>query len=116
MKGLAPRQVRRYVNRLYRTPTASQVDWPWLTPPLVFEQAQNRIGLQWADIAAMALHQAIVPKQHPPHRVESAYMEALAGAVWGKRELEAYAFKSMIDGWHATQGWWPAFTVRVPVQ
>ncbi|WP_419946421.1 hypothetical protein [Candidatus Poriferisodalis sp.] len=41
---------------------------------------------------------------------------ALAPAVWGKRDLESYAVKSMVEGWHQSQTWWPAFTARVPVQ
>lgn len=116
VRGLAPGQIRTYVNRLYRNPSLSGVEWPWLTPPLSFVPAQQRVGLQWADIAAMALHQAIVPKPSPPRRVEAAYMNALAPAVWGKRELESYAVKSMIEGWHQSQDWWSTFAARVPVQ
>ena len=116
VRGLPPIEIRKYVNRLYRTPSLSSVEWPWLTPPLNFLPAQKRIGLQWADIAAMALHQAIVPKPHPPRRVEPAYISALAPAVWGKRDLESYAVKSMVDGWHQGQAWWLPFAARVPLQ
>ena len=116
VRGLPPKQIRKYVNGLYRSPSLSSVAWPWLTPPLSFVPAEQRIGLQWADIAAMALHQAVVPKPQPPRRVEPAYINALAPAVWGKRELESYGFKAMVEGWHAGQPWWPAFAARVPVQ
>ena len=116
VRGLPSRQIREYVNRLYRSPSSSSVEWPWLAPPLRFVPAEQRVGLQWADIAAMAMYQAIVPKPNPPRRVEPAYMNALAPAVWGKRDLESYAVKSMIDGWHTSQTWWPEFAARVPVQ
>ena len=46
VKGLPPRQIREYVNLLYRTPSLSSVEWPWLTPPLNFLPAQERVGLQ----------------------------------------------------------------------
>ncbi len=116
VRGLPPAKIRDYVNLLYRNPSLSSIEWPWLKPPLSFSPAQQRVGLQWADISAMALHQAVVPKTHPPHRVEPAYINALAPAVWGKRDLESYAVKSMVEGWHQSQTWWPAFTARVPVQ
>ena len=116
VRGLPPTEIRGYVNRLFRNPSLSSVEWPWLEPPLGFVPAAQRIGLQWADIAAMALHQAVVPKSQPPRRVEPAYLNALAPAVWGKRELESYAVKSMVDGWHQSQSWWPSFADRVPVQ
>ena len=116
VRGLPPIEIRRYVNRLYRQPSLSRVEWPWLTPPLHFVPARQRVGLQWADIAAMALHQAVVPKTHPPYRVEPAYMNAVAPAVWGKRDLESYAVRSMVDGWHQGEPWWPLFAARVPVQ
>ena len=75
----------------------SSVAWPWLKPPLSLMPAQQRIGQQWADTAAMALHQAMVPRPSP-RRVERAYMDALIPAVWGKRDLESHGVKAMVEG------------------
>ena len=71
--------------------------------PVEVDQAKNRVGMQWADIAGRAMLKATTPGSSPPHRIEPAYLEALAPVIWRRRRLEAYGIKSVESGWHLTQ-------------
>ena len=90
------------------------IDWQWLVTPVGVDQANNRIGMQWADIAGRAIWKATTPGVHPPHRIESAYLETMAPAIWGRHPIESYGIKSIQPEWHNSQPWWNRVTARMP--
>lgn len=100
------------ISRLRRTETT--IAWQWLRLPVKVEQANNRVGMQWADIAGRAMLKATTLGAHPPRRTEPAYLEALAPVIWGRRRVESYGIKSVERGWHSTQPWWDRVTAAIP--
>ena len=108
-----PRQrLDDYISRLQRINTA--IEWPWLKLPAEVDQAKNRVGMQWADIAGRAMLKATTPGASPPHRVEPVYLEILAPVIWRRRSIETYGIKSLMPNWHLTQPWWNRVTDAVP--
>lgn len=93
---------------------AGDIDWQWLITPVGVDQANNRIGMQWADIAGRAIWKATTPGPLPPHRVEPVYLETMAPVIWGQRPVESYGIKSIQSGWHNSQPWWNRVTARIP--
>lgn len=102
----------QYISRLQTE--IGDIDWQWLITPLGVDQANNRIGMQWADIAGRAIWKATTPGTHPPHRIEPVYLETMAPAIWGRRPVESYGVKSIQPGWHNSQTWWTQVTERIP--
>ena len=106
------RSLDDYISKLRLRDTA--IEWPWLHLPVEVDQARNRVGMQWADIAGRAMLKATTPGASPPHRIEPAYLEALAPVIWRRRRMETYGIKSVESGWHLTQPWWDRVTDAVP--
>ena len=106
------RMLDDYISKLRLSDTA--IEWPWLQLPVEVDQAKNRVGMQWADIAGRAMLKATTPGSSPPHRIEPAYLEALAPVIWRRRRIEAYGIKSVESGWHLAQPWWDRVTASVP--
>ena len=102
----------QYISRLQSE--GGDIDWQWLVTPVGVDQANNRIGMQWADIAGRAILKATTPGTHPPHRIEPVYLEALAPAIWGRRDIESYGIKSINSDWHKSQPWWSRVTALIP--
>lgn len=106
------RRLDDYISTLQHMDTA--IEWPWLRLPVEVEQAKNRVGMQWADIAGRAMLKATTPGARPPHRIEPVYLETLAPVIWRRRRIETYGIKSVQSGWHLTQTWWARVTDAVP--
>lgn len=101
-----------YISRLRLMETA--IEWPRLKLPVEVDQARNRVGMQWADIAGRAMLKATTPGSSPPHRIEPVYLETLAPVIWRHRRIETYGIKSIQSDWHLTQPWWSKVTDAVP--
>ena len=106
------RRLDDYISTLQRKDTT--IDWPWLKLPVEVDQAKNRVGMQWADIAGRAMLKATTPGTSPPHRIEPVYLETLAPVIWRRRRIEKYGIKSVQSDWHLTQPWWDRVTGAVP--
>lgn len=78
------------------------------------DQARNRVGMQWADVAGRAVLKATTRGASPPHRTEPVYLETLAPVIWRRRPVETYGIKSVMPDWHLTQPWWNKVTDAVP--
>ncbi len=96
-------------------PIDTSIQWSWLKLPVEVDQAKNRVGMQWADIAGRAMLKATTPAANPPHRIEPVYLETLAPVIWRRRGIETYGIKSVMPGWHRTQPWWDRITSAVPL-
>ena len=90
------------------------IEWPRLKLPAEVDQAKNRVGMQWADIAGRAMLKATTPGSSLPHRIEPVYLETLAPVIWRHRPIESYGMKSVMPDWHLTQSWWNKVTDAVP--
>ena len=112
VKRMPRRSLDDYIELLRKRPNA--MDWQWLRLPVEVDQAANRVGMQWADIAGRAMWKATTPRPRPPHRVEAAYLQALAPAIWRRRSIETYGIKSVSAAWHSTQPWWGEVTSAIP--
>jgi len=106
------RGLDEYISRLQLMDTT--VEWPRLKLPVEVDQAKNRVGMQWADIAGRAMLKATTPGTSPPHRIEPVYLETLAPVIWRRRPIESYGIKSVMPNWHLTQSWWDKVTDDVP--
>ena len=106
------RRLDEYISTLQLMDTA--IEWPRLKLPVEVDQAKNRVGMQWADIAGRAMLKATTPGTSPPHRIEPVYLETLAPVMWRRRRIESYGIKSVMPNWHVTQSWWNRFTDAVP--
>ena len=107
------RRLDDYISKLQRMDTA--IEWPWLKLPVEVDQAKNRVGMQWADIAGRAMLKATTPGASPPHRTEPVYLETLAPVIWRRRRIETYGIKSVMPDWHLTQPWWIRVTAAMPI-
>lgn len=101
-----------YIDLLRRM--SSSTAWEWLMLPVEVDHAANRVGMQWADIAGRAMWKATTPRPQPPHRIEAAYLQALAPVIWRRRSIETYGIKSVSSTWHQTQPWWGTVTSAIP--
>ena len=106
------RGLDEYISRLRIMDTT--IEWPWLNLPVEVDQARNRVGMQWADIAGRAMLKATTPGPRPPHRIEPVYLRTLAPVIWRHRPIESYGIKSVMPDWHLTQPWWNEVTAEVP--
>ena len=111
VKRMPRSHLDQYISKLQAED--KKIDWRWLITPVGVDQANNRIGMQWADIAGRAIWKATTPGTHPPHRIEPAYLETMAPAIWGRRPIESYGIKSIQSGWHSSQPWWSRVTERI---
>ena len=112
VKRMPRSHLDQYISRLQAED--GDIDWQWLITPVGVDQASNRIGMQWADIAGRAIWKATTPGAHPPRRIEPVYLETLAPAIWGRRATELYGIKSIMSDWHESQPWWSRVTARIP--
>ena len=112
VKRMPRRSLDDYIDLLRKRPNG--IDWQWLRLPVEVDQAANRVGMQWADIAGRAMWKATTPRPRPPHRVEAAYLRALAPVIWHRRSIATYGIKSVSAAWHWTQPWWGEVTSAIP--
>lgn len=112
VKRMPRRSLDEYIDLLRARRGAAA--WQWLKLPVEVDHAANRVGMQWADIAGRAIWKATTPRPQPPHRVEAAYLQALAPVIWRRRSIETYGIKSVSPTWHSTQPWWTAVTSAIP--
>ena len=106
------RGLDEYISKLQSMDTA--IEWPRLKLPVEVDQAKNRVGMQWADIAGRAMLKATTPGSSPPHRIEPVYLKTLAPVIWRHRPIESYGIKSVMPNWHLRQSWWNRVTDDVP--
>lgn len=112
VRRLPHKNLDNYISLLKGNET--KINWDWLKLPVSVIPANERIGLQWADIAGRALLRALVPSAKPPHRIEPIYLKALAPIIWGERPLESHGIYCIERRWHERISWWRELEALVP--
>lgn len=113
VKRLPRTNLDKYISLLH-TNNVENIVWKRLKLPVSVVQANERIGIQWADIAGRTLLKALVPSATPPHRIEPMYLKTLAPVIWGERPLESYGLKCIEPNWHEEISWWSELSDLVP--
>ena len=112
VRRLPHKNLDNYISLLKGNET--KINWDRLMLPVSVIPANERIGLQWADIAGRALLRALVPSAKPPHRIEPIYLKTLAPIIWGERPLESYGIHCIKPRWHDGISWWRELDALVP--